>query len=120
MRAWFLVSCAVLLHPGMAAALPDAMVVQSQSATISGRVKDATGAGLAGVTVSASSPSLIEKTRTAVTDGDGAYTIVGLPSGTYSVTFTMPGFNSVRLEAIEIVSSFAATIDAAMEAGTPA
>ena len=120
MRAWILISCAVLLHPGMAAAFPAATLLQSQSATISGKVKDPTGAGLPGVTVAASSPSLIEKTRTAVTGRDGAYTIVGLPSGTYVVTFTMPGFSSVTLEAIEIASAFTATIDAAMEAGTPA
>ena len=46
------------------------------------------GAVLPGVTVEASSPVLIEKVRTAVTDGTGQYRIVDLRAGTYSVTFT--------------------------------
>jgi hypothetical protein len=62
-------------------------------ATITGTVKDTSGAVLPGVTVEASSPVLIEKVRTVVTDGSGQYRIVDLRPGTYSVTFTLPGFN---------------------------
>ena len=61
-------------------------------ATITGVVKDASGAVLPGVTVEAASPALIEKVRTAVTDGTGQYRIVDLRPGTYSVTFTLTGF----------------------------
>ena len=62
-------------------------------ASISGVVKDASGAVLPGVTVEAASPVLIEKTRSAVTDGTGQYRIINLLPGKYSVTFTLPGFS---------------------------
>ena len=54
--------------------------------TIAGAVKDASGAVLPGVTVEASSPALIEKARTVVTDGNGQYQIISLPPGVYTVT----------------------------------
>ena len=62
-------------------------------ATIAGVVRDTSGAVLPGVTVEASSPVLIEKVRTAVTDGSGQFRIVDLRAGTYVVTFTLPGFS---------------------------
>ena len=64
-------------------------------ATIAGIVRDTSGAVLPGVTVEASSPALIEKVRSVVTDDTGQFQIVNLAPGTYSVTFTLPGFNSV-------------------------
>ena len=63
-------------------------------ATIAGLVRDSSGAVLPGVTVEASSDVLIEKVRTAVTDGNGRYQIVDLRAGTYAVTFTLPGFST--------------------------
>jgi len=86
-------------------------------ASISGSAKDASGASLPGVTVEATSPALIEKVRTAVTDASGLYRIVGLPPGTYTVTFALPGFNQVRREGIELTGSFTAAIDAEMAVG---
>ncbi len=86
-------------------------------ATIAGVVKDASGAVLPGVTVEASSPALIEKTRSAVTDGTGTYRIVDLRPGTYSVTFTLTGFSTVKREGIELTGSFTATINADMKVG---
>src|SRR4030095_11369020 len=80
----------VLVVPGMALA---------QSA-IAGIVKDASGAVLPGATVEVSSPVLIEKVRTAITDGTGQYKIVGLRPGTYSITFTLTGFNTVKRDGI--------------------
>src|SRR5262245_57148610 len=62
------------------------------SGTIAGVVKDTTGAVMPGVSVEAASPALIERTREAVTDSEGRYTIVSLRPGTYSVTFTLTGF----------------------------
>src|SRR5262245_27555943 len=67
-------------------------------ASISGTVKDASGAVLPGVTVEAASPALIEKVRTVVTDGSGQFTVENLRPGTYSVTFTLPGFSTVKRE----------------------
>src|SRR5712692_10353030 len=75
-------------------------------ATIAGTVKDTSGAVLPGVTVEAASPALIEKTRTAVTDGTGQYRLETLPPGTYSVTYTLTGFNTVKREGIALTGTF--------------
>src|SRR5581483_3098264 len=85
--------------------------------TIAGVVKDATGAVLPGVTVEVASPALIEKVRTAVTDGQGAYRIIDLRPGTYSVTFTLTGFSSVKREGIELTAAFTANVNAEMKVG---
>lgn len=63
-------------------------------ASIAGSARDSSGAAMPGVTVEASSPALIEKVRTTVSDERGLFRIVGLPPGTYSVTFALPGFTS--------------------------
>src|SRR6478735_1285522 len=86
-------------------------------ASITGIVKDTSGAVLPGVTVEVASPALIEKTRTAVTDGSGQYRVVDLRPGTYSVTFTLTGFSSVKREGIELTGSFTATVNADMKVG---
>ena len=86
-------------------------------ATIAGIVKDTSGAVLPGVTVEAASPALLEKVRSVVTDGTGQYQIVDLVPGTYSVTFTLPGFNTVKREGVELQGSFTAKIDADMRVG---
>ena len=70
-------------------------------ASITGVVKDASGAVLPGVTVEASSDALIERLRTAVTDGTGQYRIVDLRPGIYAVTFTLTGFSGFKREGIE-------------------
>src|SRR5258708_7559443 len=76
--------------------------------TVAGAVKDTSGAVLPGVTVAVASPALIEKTRTAVTDGAGQYTVVSLPVGTYTVTFSLTGFNTLRPEGIAELTNFTA------------
>mgnify|MGYP003694543965 CR=1 FL=1 len=78
-------------------------------ASITGVVKDSSGAVLPGVTVETSSPVLIEKTRAAVTDGSGLYRILDLRPGTYTVTFSLPGFTTVKREGIELTGSFIAS-----------
>ena len=72
------------------------------SGSIAGIVRDTTGAVLPGVTVEASSPALIEKVRSVVTDAQGNYKIVDLRPGAYTVTFTLPGFATYRREGIEL------------------
>ena len=67
-----------------------------------GVVKDTSGAVLPGVTVEASSPALIEKVRTTVTDERGEYRITELRPGTYAVTFTLPGFSTLKREGLEL------------------
>jgi hypothetical protein len=84
---------------------------------IAGVVKDTSGAVLPGVTVEASSPALIEKTRAAVTDGAGQYRIIDLRPGDYTIVFTLTGFNTIRREGINLPVNFTATIDAEMRVG---
>jgi hypothetical protein len=86
-------------------------------ASITGVVKDTTGAVLPGVTVEASSAVLIEKARTAITDSNGQYRIVDLRAGTYVVTFTLTGFSGVRREGIELTGSFTAAVNADLRVG---
>jgi hypothetical protein len=94
-----------------------APVTAQTDSGIAGTVKDSTGFALPGVTVEASSPALIEKVRSVATDGQGVYNITGLRPGTYVVTFTLPGFTSVRREGLELTSSFTATVNAEMQVG---
>jgi hypothetical protein len=86
-------------------------------ASIAGVVKDASGAVLPGVTVEATSPVLIEKTRTAISDQAGQYRIVDLRAGTYSVTFTLTGFSTVKREGIELTGTFTAVVNADLKVG---
>jgi hypothetical protein len=86
-------------------------------ASITGVVQDTSGAVLPGVTVEAASPALIEKVRSAVTDGSGQYRIVDLRPGVYSVTFTLAGFNTVKREGIELRGSFTASVNADLNVG---
>ena len=92
-------------------------VVAFAQATISGVVRDASGAVLPGVTVEASSPALIEKVRTTVTDGTGQYAIPDLRPGIYSVKFTLTGFSAVEREGVELSGTFTARINADMRVG---
>jgi carboxypeptidase family protein len=103
----FVLSC-VLLLPTLASA----------QASITGVVQDASGAVLPGVTVEASSPALIEKVRTGVTDGNGRFQIVDLRPGPYRVTFSLTGFSTVVRDGIELTGSSVARIDAELRVGT--
>ena len=100
---------AVLLAPALRIA---------QQASIAGVVKDASGAVLPGVSVEATSSALTEKVRAVVTDGTGQYRIVELPPGTYTVTFTLQGFNVVKREGVVLTGSLTATIDVELRVGS--
>ena len=91
---------------------------QTQNASIVGVVKDATDAVLPGVTVEVSSPALIEKVRTTTTDSNGAYRIIELRPGTYTVAFSLAGFASVRREGLILTPNFTATVNADMKVGS--
>jgi hypothetical protein len=95
-------------------AAPSAAFAQ---ASITGVIKDNSGAVLPGVTVEAASPALIEKVRSVTSDGTGQYRIENLRPGIYDVTVTLPGFNTVRREGIELAGSFVATINVDMQVG---
>jgi hypothetical protein len=87
------------------------------SGSIAGVVRDSSGALLPGVTVEVSSPVLIERVRTAVSDGEGQYRVVDLRPGSYTVTFQLQGFSVVRREGIELTSGFTATVNGDMAVG---
>ncbi len=106
--------CLAGLLPAVFAPAP---ALAQGEAGIAGTVVDDVGGVLPGVTVEASSPALIEQVRTVFSDGAGNYQITNLPSGTYSVRFTLPGFASVVREGILLQGAFVADIDAAMAVG---
>src|SRR5690348_6703863 len=87
-------------------------------ASITGVVRDTSGAVLPGVTVDASSPALIEGAKAVVTDGSGQYRIVDLRPGLYEVSFTLPGFAVVRREGLQLTGSFVATVNADLRVGS--
>ena len=86
-------------------------------ASLTGVVRDSSGAVAPGVTVEAASPALIEKVRSAVTDSAGLYRIVDLRPGTYTLTFSLPGFSTVVREGLELAGSVTLTIPAVMRVG---
>ena len=96
------------------ALVPSAAFAQ---ASIVGTARDASGAVLPGVTVEASSPALIEKVRTVVSNGVGQYSIEDLRPGTYTVTFSLSGFTTVRREGVQLSGSFVATVNGDLRVG---
>src|SRR5262245_64731277 len=114
-RAWILIGW---LMTGLTA-LPSTVHAQGAVlATVTGIVQDSSGAVLPGVTVEISSPVLIEKVRSAVTDSTGRYRLINLPAGTYTLTATLQGFNTARREGLALSGSFTATINLSLQVGT--
>jgi len=105
----------VLCVLALALLMPAAALAQVGS--IAGTVRDTQGGVLPGVTVEASSPKLIEKVRSTVTDGGGRYQIAGLPVGTYKVAFKLEKFSTFERSNIEITSDFAANVNAELKLG---
>ena len=106
-KALFMALTALCLAP---------IAAHAQSA-FTGVVKDTSGAVLPGVTVEAASDALIEKTRSVITDADGGYRLVDLRPGTYSLTFSLEGFSSVKRDAIQLSSDFTMTINTDLKVG---
>ena len=93
------------------------LALAQSGASITGVVKDTSGAVLPGVTVEATSPALIEKVRSVVSDGSGQYRIEALRPGTYSVTFTLPGFTTLKRDGITLTGTFVASVNADLMVG---
>ena len=114
-RACRLLLCTVALIA--AAAYPTDASAQAAQASITGVVRDASGDVVPGVTVEVASPALIERTRAGVTDGRGFYRIIDLPGGTYTVTFTLTGFTTIKREGVELEGAFAAQVNGELSVG---
>jgi hypothetical protein len=93
--------------------LPHVAAAQS----IAGVVRDASGAVLPGVTVEAASPALIEKVRTAVTDGTGQFRLENLAPGEYTVTYSLPGFTTVQRSGVVLQTGVTLTLNADLRVG---
>jgi outer membrane receptor protein involved in Fe transport len=89
----------------------------AQTGAIVGTVTDSSGAVLPGVTVEASSPALIERVRTTVGDAEGKYRIIDLRTGVYAVSFSLPGFSTVKRDNIELTAGFTATVNGELRIG---
>src|SRR5437879_7881510 len=105
-RCYFVVLPMVMLFASLASA----------QSTISGLVRDSSGAVMAGVKVEAASEALIERLRTESTNENGRYTIVDLRPGLYTITFTLPGFSTVKQE-ITVPANVTVPVDAEMTVG---
>ena len=115
MRGWHhgsTLAAAVLVAALLA---PTAASAQS---TIAGVVKDSSGLVLPGVIVEAASDVLIEKVRTATTDGNGQYRVVDLRPGVYTVTFTLAGFSTFKRDELELLTDFVATVNVDLRVGS--
>src|SRR5204863_1229418 len=99
----------ILLAPALASAQ-----------SLAGIVRDSSGGVLPGVTVEASSPALITKVRTGVTDETGQYRIPDLPPGTYKISFTLQSFATVMREGVELTGAGVMNINADMRVGSVA
>lgn len=115
MRVWRFVA---LLAAIALVNLPKTVSAQAVNSTITGVVRDTSGAVLPGVTVEAASPALIEKVRSAVTDGEGLYRIVDLRPGEYTVTFTLTGFKTFKRDGFALPANFTATVNGEMSLGS--
>lgn len=87
---------------------------QTLGSSIAGTVRDGTGGVLPGVTVEISSPALLGGVQSLVTDARGQYRVVDLRPGTYTISCSLPGFQSVRFEDVVLRASFTATINVEM------
>ena len=108
---WSLLVCAVVgLMAGTAAA-------QVTNGEVIGKVTDQTNAAVPGVTVTLESPA-IQQPMVTVTQASGAYRFVQVPIGTYTITFTLPGFKTVKRAGVIVETGFAAEINTKLEVST--
>src|SRR5678816_4508798 len=105
-RLLFAVVAIVTLIPTLAAAQ-----------SVAGVVRDASGAVLPGVSIEAASPALIEKVRTAVSDGAGQYRLENLTPGVYKITYMLPGFTTIERADVQITTGVTLTLNADMRLG---
>jgi hypothetical protein len=107
----------VLSLLAFALAVPCSIAAQDFRGRINGTVTDNTGAVLPGVTVTVSSPALIQP-QVHVTGEDGSYRFLALPPGIYVVAFELSGFQGVKREGIRVVINQTLTVDQQLQVAT--
>lgn len=107
-----LAACAVVL-----ALIAPAVAHAQNTSQVFGRVTDVSAGVLPGVTVTLSSPSLLEP-RVAVTGDTGTYEFSGLPLGVYSITFELSGFATLVREGLQLASGFSAQVNGELTVGS--
>ena len=112
-----IVSCLAVASVSAAMLFVAPSAEAQESASIVGLVRDTSGAAMPGVTVEATSSVLIEKVRSALSDGAGRFAIVSLRPGKYDVTFMLTGFKTIRREGVVLGGAFASTINAELAIG---
>jgi hypothetical protein len=89
----------------------------AQQGQIAGTVRDDQGAVMPGVLVEVTSPALIEKVRSVVSDDNGQYRITNLPVGNYQVNFTLDGFAKQQRDNVALTTGFTAAVNVTMTVG---
>ena len=84
---------------------------------MNGTVTDNTGAILPGVTVTATSPAMIQP-QVQVTGADGSFRFLALPPGTYEIGFELAGFQNLKREGVRVVINQTLTVDQQMNVAT--
>ena len=107
---------AALILAALATSAPSPAFAQSSSG-IAGVVRDSSGGVLPGAVVEVASPALIEGTRSTVSGSNGQFQVTDLRPGDYTVSFTLPGFKTVRREGIRLGASFTATVNVELSVG---
>jgi hypothetical protein len=108
-------SLGILLGVAMLFLVP---AVSSAQSAIVGLLTDDSGGVLPGVTVEASSPVMIEGSRTTVSDSQGRFRFEAMRPGEYKITFALTGFGTVVREGVALPSNFTATVNAEMKVGS--
>ncbi|MEZ5286582.1 MAG: carboxypeptidase-like regulatory domain-containing protein [Vicinamibacterales bacterium] len=116
MKRWSLAALAFVLAFAAAPAFAQGGGASS-TGTIQGRISDAQGAVLPGVTVTASSPSMLGE-QTTVSSETGNYRFPAVPPGTYTVTYELAGFNTLRREGVQITLGFTANLNVELTLAT--
>src|SRR5687768_4530589 len=106
----------VLLIVGLGVIAPEVAAAQVSSGQISGRVTDASGAVLPGVTVTATQVET-QLVRTTVTNDVGAFTLPNLPLGPYRLEASLQGFQTFVQSGITIQVNANLVVDPTLRLG---
>ncbi|MGB2621161.1 MAG: TonB-dependent receptor [Candidatus Acidiferrum sp.] len=113
-RFFFFIS--LFLCCGIALLFPPNAFPQQTLGGITGVVTDPSGGAVADTTVTAVAEGT-KLTRTQTTNSVGSYDFVNLPIGSYSLTFSHSGFDTVNIPSIIVQADRTATVNATLEIG---